>query len=227
MAQNAAEAFEADVAASDVLVAIGMRTEGGAGIVGVDEVEVRKAEGLFGTLKGGAEPGGGGDVEAGGEEMAGVEAEAGGDVDEVVGELAEGLELFEFAAEVGAGAGGVFEKDGEVARAEAVDGVAEGEDDGGDALFDGLVAIAAGVDDEVFGADGGGAFDFGAEAGDGFGADDGVERGEVDEVVDVDGEGAEVVAFAGGAEEPDLVGVGGTGSPHARAGGEDLEGIGA
>ena len=227
MVQEAAEAFQADVPKADVLVAVEAGAEGGAGIVGVNEVDVGEAEQLVGAAEGGAEAGRAGDIEAGGEEVAGVEAEADGEFGERAGEIADGPELFKAAAELTAGAGGVFEEDGETGGGEAAGGVAEAEGKGGDALLDGLAAVAAGVDNQVLGADGGGALDLGAEAGDGAGADEGIEGGEVDEIVDVDGERAEVVALADFLQQADLAGVGRACAPHARAGGEDLEGVGA
>ena len=87
--------------------------------------------------------------------MASVQTEADGDIGEIGSEFAQGLQFFEARAEMAAGACGILEQDGEMARSESVGGVAECEDAGGDGFLDGLVAIAAGMEDEVFGADGG------------------------------------------------------------------------
>ena len=92
-------------------------------------------------------------------------------------------------------------------------------------FFDRLALVVAGMQHQVLGADGCGALQFAAESGDGFGADHRVERGEVDQVVDVDGQRVEVVTVACGAKQANLVGGRAHGAPHARAGGEDLEGI--
>ena len=85
--------------------------------------------------------------------------------------------------------------------------------------------VTAGMEHEILGADGVGALQLAAEGVDGFGADHRVERGEVDQVVDVDDQRVEVVAVACGAKQADLVGIGRARAPHAGAGGEDLEGV--
>jgi len=58
-------------------------------------------------------------------------------------------------------------------------------------------------------------------------ADVGGRGGEVDEVTGVDDERGDVVFGAFDVEEFDLVFVGRFGAPHARAGGENLQGVGA
>ena len=227
MAQETAKAVEADVSVSDVFVAVDVGSESRARIVGVEQVNVRKAEQFTGGADHFAQSGRGRNVETGGVQMAGVEAEAYGDVGKIRSELAQRLQLFEARAEVRAGARGIFEKNREAARGETVRGVAEAENESRDTFFHGLVPIAAGVHYEIFGVDRDRTLDFTPETGDGFGADFGVERREVDQVVDVDGERAKIVPLAHGAQQADLVGIGTPSPPHPRARGEDLEGIGA
>lgn len=160
--------------------------------------------------------------------MAGVEAEAGGEGEARGGEAVELAEFFEGAADGGAGAGGVFEQEGEVGDAEAPGGGFERGGEGVEGGFEGGVALGgAGMHDEVVGADGGGALEFSAEGGDASGADGGVGGGEVDEVAVMDDEGGEAVAGAVGAQFGAAFRGGHGGAPHARTGGEDLKAIGA
>ena len=106
-------------------------------------------------------------------------------------------------------------------------GVAESEGESGDAFLDGMAAVAAGMNHQILGADGDGALQLAAEGIDGFCADYRIERGEVDQIVDVDDERREIKTLARGAEELDLAGVGNAGAPHTGAGGEDLKGVGS
>jgi AcrR family transcriptional regulator len=194
--------------------------------VDVKHAHVRQPEQAFGAAHGFAETGGRGDVEAGGQQMAGVQAVADGEMGEAARTFAEGCQLLEAAAEVGAGAGGIFEQHGEAAGMETGGGGAERGDGIRDAFLHGAASTTAGMEHQILRADSGGALQFPTERGDGFGADHGVGGGQVHQVADVDHQGVEVKPPARGREKPDLGRVGQPGAPHARACGEDLEGVG-
>ena len=225
--KDAAEGIQADVTLADVGVTIDTRAEGSFGIVGVNDVDVGEPQHRGSAFESGAETGGRGDIEAGGEQMAGIEAVADGEAGEAARKFTDGLELFEAAADVGAGAGGIFQEQGDATDVQAVDGFAEGQGEGCDAFVDGSAAMVAGMEDEVVGADEGGAFEFAAKGGNRLCPDDGVDGGEIDKIVDMNDKRVEIEAFAGGAEQFDLLRIGWAGAPHARAGGEDLKGVGA
>jgi len=189
MREDAREAGLADLAFTDVLVAIEVRAERAFGIIGVDDFDLIEAEDFVGRRYGLGETRGVDDVEAGGEEVAGVEAVGDGEVCLAGREVADHAEFFEAPADLVAAADGVFEQHGEAGSREAGGGFSETEGEGGEALFEGLAFEVAGVKDEVVGGDGIGAVEFAAEGGDGFGADFRIERGEVDQVVGVDDKG--------------------------------------
>jgi hypothetical protein len=112
--------------------------EGALGVVGVDDGDVVEAEDGFGALDGIAESGFGGDIEAGGVEVAGVEAVADGEGTRGAGRVRGWLEVFEGAADGGAGAGGVFEQEGEAGgHGAAGGGFLEGIGEALDAFFEG------------------------------------------------------------------------------------------
>jgi hypothetical protein len=81
------------------------------------------------------------------------------------------------------------------------------------------------MENQVFRADGGCAFQFAPEALDGFAADHRVERRQINQIVHVDNQRVQIEPLAGVFKKFDLLGVGRFGAPHARAGGEDLEGV--
>jgi len=116
--------------------------------------------------------------------------------------------------------------------------VGSGEVDSGNGALDGLRGQAqafvageplptAGMEDEELRAQGQRALDLAAKGSDGVGAHGFGLATDVDEITGVDGHGADVEL---GAQLAHLFCVGGfdrRGAPHARAGGEDLEGVGA
>ena len=227
MSEDAAEGLGADVAFADMGVAIHVGAARKLTVVGVKDMDVGYAEDVFGGAKGGTQSGNGNDIEASGEQVTGIEAVTDGEIGELGGEIADGAEFLEFAAQMAAGAGCVFQQDGQLVGRQAVGGVVESEGEGGDAFLHGVAAVTAWVDHQIFSADGDGALQFAAEGIDGFRPDYRVERCEVDQIVGVDDERREAETLAGGAQELDLQGVGNAGAPHAGTGGEDLEGGGS
>src|ERR1700722_9375138 len=102
--------------------------------------------------------------------MAGVETEADRQAGKVARQIADGLQLFEAAAERRAAAGGVFEKHRQLKRAQTRGGIAQAKSHGGDAFLYGLAAITAGMHYQILGADSHGALDLSAKAVNGLGA---------------------------------------------------------
>ncbi len=160
-------------------------------------------------------------------DVAGVEADGdGGAGSEALDEFGYLLEL---AAEGELGAGGVFDEDFEVVvlPGEAVDGALDGLGGEAEAFVAGEALPASGMEDEVLGAEGEGALDLSSKSQNGVGADGFGLAAEVDEIAGVDGDGADVVQGAELAHPGGVFGFDRGGAPHAGAGGEDLEGVGA
>jgi hypothetical protein len=112
------------------------------------------------------------------------------------------------------------------ARAEAARGERQARRERLDPLLHGDAAVAAGMKDEVFRADQESALQLAAESLDGFRADHRIGRGQVDQVINVDGQRVQIELPACGAQQLHPCGVGRRGAPHARTGGEDLKGVG-
>jgi len=102
-----------------------------------------------------------------------------GETGDCSGPFANGCQLLEAAAQVGARAGRVFEQHGEAARVEPGGGIPQRGHEIRDAFLHGAASITAGVQDQVLGADSGGPLQFPTERRDGFGADRGVGGGQV------------------------------------------------
>ena len=126
------------------------------------------------------------DIEARGQEMTGIQAVADREIGKFAGEIADRLQFLQAAAQMTAGARGVFQQDGDLVGRQALRRVAQSKHESGDALFDRRAPVTAGVQDEILGADRVGAFQFAAEGSDRFAPNHRIEGGQVDQVVDVD-----------------------------------------
>jgi hypothetical protein len=236
MVEDAAEGFATDVAAANVLVSIDAGGERGLGVVDVEHANVFEAEGGLGFVEGALEALRRTNFEAGGEEMSGVETDAGlGDDVASAASIEHLLEMRELRTEASSLPCGVFDEDadGNGGRADTwvrpygESGAGDGFRNVLDAARNAGVAGGAGMDDEVVCAELEGAEDFVTKGADGIFPLARVGRGQIDQIVGVDGDGAEAERGAAFAE---TFGNGsGNGAlmrarPHARAAGKDLEG---
>ena len=210
---------------ADMGVPIDTRAARRFGIVRMEDLNVAPAERLSSLAERALEPGLAGDIETRGEEVAGIEAEADREVGEVVGKLAEGLQLFEAGAEAVASSGGVLEEDGHRTRAEIVSGIAQAESERRDSLLPGATLGAAGMYHQVLGSDGRRALQLTVKGGDGSRADQGVVGREIDQIAGVNYQGIQIVAFPGGPQPVDIRHSGDGTPPHTGAGGEDLKSV--
>src|ERR1039458_3796336 len=112
MGEDAAEGVRADVALANVGVAIDVGGQRGFTVIGVNHVHAVEAEQRFGAAQRVAEATLCGNIETRGEQMTGVEAVADGETGKFGGAVAHELEFLEAAAQLTAGAGGVFQEDG-------------------------------------------------------------------------------------------------------------------
>ena len=193
----------------------------------MNQVNVLNSEYRVDALDGFAQPRGVGDIEAGGEEMAGIEAIADRDLAFARREIADGSQFFEPAADLRSGPDSVFEQHRETVETKAEFSLRHSENERGHPFFARRTFVVARMDDEILGADRVGALEFAAEGVDRTFSDDGIERSQVDQVAYMNGQRREIVLFAGFAEGADIGGCWRDRSPHAGAGGEDLEGIGS
>ncbi len=235
MIQDSPEGFAPDVPAADVLVAIDVGGEGSLGIVHVDDADVIEAEGGVCLIEGAFQAFGRADVEAGGEEMRGVETDSGlGDDAAGTAAIEHLLQMSELRTEAGSLPCGVFDQNAEGdgrrvdtwVRPYGQSGTGDGFCDVLDAASDSGIASGAGMNDEVVGTELEGAEDFVAEGHDGVFPLAGIGRGEIDQVVGVDGDGTEAELGAAFAETlGDRSGDGALmrARPHAGAAGENLQ----
>jgi hypothetical protein len=167
------------------------------------------------------------DIVAGAEEVAGIETETNRKVRHLFCVFAQDVELFESSAELRAGAHGVFDEQHELRKLESRGGGGDAFEKRKQSLLDGLAFVIAGVRDQVFGADRVGSYQFATKRFDGSDAGFFVRGGEVDQVIVVDDQRVEVELFARALEELDGGEARDGGFPLPRAGGENLEGVGA
>ncbi len=236
MIQDSPEGFAPDVAAADVLVTIDVRGEGSLGVVHMDDADVIEAEGGVCFIEGARQAFGRADVEAGGEEMRGVETDAGSGDDAAGAAAIEHLpQMSELRAEASSLPCGVFDEDAEGGGrggtegrrdAGATGGAGDGCCDVLDAAGDSGITSGAGMNDQEVGAELEGADDLVAKGHDGIFPQARIGRGEIDQIVGVDGDGTEAELSAALAET--LCNGSGDGAlmrarPHAGAAGENLQ----
>ena len=106
--------------------------------------------------------------------------------------------LFEAAAEGKLGAGRIFDEDAEIAggKVERVGSLRNSLCRALQAFLAGCAAKGTGVEDEILGLERESALDFATEGGDGLGVELGVASGEIDEIVGVNDQRAQVVLLA-------------------------------
>ena len=127
---------------------------------------------------------------------AGVEAVADREVRQVAREVADRAKLLEAAAEMASGADRVLDQDRQAGQAESFGGVAQAQRERGDPLVDRTASVTAGMQHEILGADLAARSSSPRKQAIDLAADDGVERRQVDQVVDVDDQRVKVVALA-------------------------------
>jgi len=236
MIQDSREGHLADMAAADVPVAVDAGAERRFRVVAMNHTDVFEAESRVGFGERAVEALGRADFEAGGEKMSGVEANAGSwkDVARAAG-IEHVAEMPEFGGETSSLPCCVFEEDTQRrgrrrtnGRLEA--GATRGAGDGFGDVFDSArdpgIASGAGMHDEIVGAELKGADNFVAKGSDGIFPLVRVGGGQIDQVVGVNGDGAQ--SESGAALAKTLGDVRGDAAlvragPHARARGEDLE----
>ena len=187
MGEDAAEGIGANVTLAYVGVAIHMRGPGELTVVGMNHVHVGETEQGFGTAQGIAKAGLRDDIETRGQQMTGIEAVADREIGKLAGEIADRLKFLQATAQVASGARGIFQEDSDLVGGQTLRRVTQSKDEGGDALFDGRAPVTSGMQDEILSANRVGAFQFPAEGTDRLAPNHRIERGQVDQVVDVDG----------------------------------------
>ncbi len=225
--QNAGEACFSDLAFADVFVPIQMRTQRSFGIVGVEDLDLVEPEYAVGCGYCCFQTGGGGDIEARGQKMAGIKAIGDREASFAGRQIPDHSDFFETLTDPGAASYCVFEKHGQAGGTESRGGFGEAQCERRKTLFERLVFIVTRMEDKIVCADGFGAVKFATEGCDRLLSYLWIERGQVDEVIGVDHERREIQPLAGGFEAADIVWIRRGSPPHARTGGEDLEGIGA
>ena len=223
--QEAAKRLQADASPANVLVTVETGGALGFGVVAMPDGNVAETDGGIEVVHRLPVSGEADEVVSGDVGVAGVDA--GGDGHERTEEGEQLGNLLEAAAKRILGAGGVLNQDGEAGAGERepLGGLGDG---GGGSLqtFGALCSTErAGMEDEISGFEGDGALDFGTKGGDGFSAELGIAAGDIDEIVGVNDERAQIVLAAEAAHRLALGSRELEWLPLARAGGEDLQGV--
>jgi len=236
MIQDSREGRLADMAAADVLVAVDAGTERCSRVVAMNHTDVFEAESSVGFGKGAVEALGRADFEAGGEKMSGVETNAGSGSDAARAASVEHVaEMPKFGGETSSLPCSVFEEDPRRrgrrrTKGRLETGATRSAGDGFGDVFDSArnpgIAGGAGMHDEIVGTELKGTDNFVAKGSDGIFPLVQIRGGQINEVIRVNGDGAQ--SESGAALAKTVGDVRGDvalmrAGPHARARGEDLE----
>jgi len=226
MCQDAAETLGADVALTDVCVPVQVRSQRPLGIVGVDHMNVLHSEDSVGFTHSLLQTWLTRDVEARRQQVASVQAVANLQVGLSSRKRPNHLQFFQSATDVRATTGCVLQQHCHVGCGAAVRSFRQSQHKCRNGLLQRLPAIAARMGHQVLRPNRLRAFQFAAERRNRLLANYWLDRRQVDQIIDVNGEWTQIQPLPCPAKRRDFVFGWHRRPPHSRTGREDLKSVG-